>query len=131
MITRCRYGDKRIVDRWQLLLRWLRESWKKIQVWIKKRTNLDVDDIVELLDLILNTTYFTFQDIFYKQVTGSAMGSPVSPVVAEFCMEQLEGIAIATAPLDCRPSLWKRYVDDIREKVGYFNCAFKYGWRHE
>ena len=75
---------------------------------LKKRTNLDVDDIIELLDLILNTTYFTFQDVFYKQVTGSAMGSPVSPVVAEFCMVWLEGIAIATAPLDCRPSLWKR-----------------------
>ena len=76
-----------------------------------------MDDIIELLDLILNTTYFTFQDVFYKQVTGSAMGSPVSPVVAEFCMEWLEGIAIATAPLDCRPSLWKRYVDDILEKL--------------
>ena len=84
---------------------------------LKKRTNLDVDDIIELLDLILNTTYFTFQDVFYKQVTGSAMGSPVSSVVAEFCMEWLEGIAIATAPLDCRPSLWKRYVDDILEKL--------------
>ena len=76
-----------------------------------------MDDIVELLDLILNTTYFTFQDVFYKQVTGSAMGSPVSPVVAEFCMEWLESIAITTAPLECRPSLWKRYVDDILEKV--------------
>ena len=32
-------------------------------------------------------------------------------------MEWLEGIAIATAPLDCRPSLRKRYVDDILEKL--------------
>ena len=45
------------------------------------------------------------------------MGSLVSPVVAEFCMEWLEGITIGTAPLDCRPSLWKRYVDDILEKL--------------
>ena len=32
-------------------------------------------------------------------------------------MEFLEQQAIATAPLDCQPRLWKRYVDDILEIV--------------
>ena len=32
-------------------------------------------------------------------------------------MEFLELQAIATAPLDCRPSLWKRYVDDVLEII--------------
>ncbi|XP_072048906.1 uncharacterized protein [Amphiura filiformis] len=32
-------------------------------------------------------------------------------------MEFLEQQAIATAPLDCKPRLWKRYVDDILEIV--------------
>ncbi|XP_053372991.1 uncharacterized protein LOC128546467 [Mercenaria mercenaria] len=32
-------------------------------------------------------------------------------------MEFLEQQAIATAPLDCRPKLWKRYVDDVLEII--------------
>ncbi|XP_072039088.1 uncharacterized protein [Amphiura filiformis] len=45
------------------------------------------------------------------------MGSPVSPIAANIFMEALEQQAIATAPLDCRPKLWLRYVDDILEVI--------------
>ena len=45
------------------------------------------------------------------------MGSPVSPLAANIFMEHLEGTAIATAPIHCKPKLWKRYVDDILEVV--------------
>ena len=47
------------------------------------------------------------------------MGSPVSPTTCNLYMEFLEQEAIANAPppLDFRPRLWKRYVDDILEIV--------------
>ena len=45
------------------------------------------------------------------------MGSPVSPIAANIFMEALEQQAIATAPLDCKPKLWVRYVDDILEII--------------
>ena len=45
------------------------------------------------------------------------MGSPVSPLVPTYYMEFLEQQAMATAPISCRPRLWKRYVDDILEIV--------------
>ncbi|XP_072018334.1 uncharacterized protein [Amphiura filiformis] len=45
------------------------------------------------------------------------MGSPVSPIAVNMFMEWLENQAIHTAPLDCRPRMWKRYVDDILEIV--------------
>ena len=46
----------------------------------------------------------------YKQIHGCAMGSPVSPVVANICMEKIEEMAIKTtfAP----PKTWKQFVDD-------------------
>ncbi|XP_072023032.1 uncharacterized protein [Amphiura filiformis] len=79
--------------------------------------NLSVDDVVELLDFILSTTYFTFRGKIFRQLFGAAMGSPVSPLAANIFMEHLEQSAIATAPLNCKPKLWKRYVDDILEVV--------------
>ncbi|XP_072016904.1 uncharacterized protein [Amphiura filiformis] len=79
--------------------------------------NLAPEDVVELLDFILSTTYFTFRDKIYRQRFGAAMGSPVSPLAANIFMEYLEEAAIATAPITCKPKLWKRYVDDILEIV--------------
>ena len=38
------------------------------------------------------------------------MGSPVSPVVANLCMEEIEEEAINIA--EVKPKVWKRYVDD-------------------
>ena len=43
-------------------------------------------------------SYFSFQDQFYEQVEGAAMGSPVSPIVANLYMEYLEQKALNTAP---------------------------------
>ena len=49
---------------------------------------------------------------FGIQKFGTAMGSPVSPMVADIFMEFLEQSAIASVPVECKPKLWKRYVDD-------------------
>ncbi|XP_072041401.1 uncharacterized protein [Amphiura filiformis] len=84
---------------------------------LKDRTLLSVDDVLELLQFVLTTTYFLFRGTIYKQLFGAAMGSPVSPVVANLYMEFLEQKAIASAPRTCKPRLWKRYVDDILEIV--------------
>ena len=70
---------------------------------------MEVSDIILLLELCLKNTYFSFQDQFYEQVEGAAMGSPVSPIVANLHMEYLEQKALSTAP---HPRFWCRYVDD-------------------
>ena len=45
------------------------------------------------------------------------MGSPVSAVIANFYMEKLERKALRTAPAECRPNIWKRYVDDVLDVI--------------
>ena len=67
-------------------------------------------DIVSLTGLCLNTTYFHFGGVFYEQVAGAAMGSPLSPVIANIYMQDFESRVLGTAPL--KPSLWLCYVDD-------------------
>ena len=54
------------------------------------KTRLLVEDVMELLEFILTTTYFVFRDQIYCQKFGTAMGSPVSPMVADIFMEFLE-----------------------------------------
>ena len=54
---------------------------------LKERTVMEVGDIILLLEFCLKNTYFSFQGLFYEQVEGAAMGSPVSPIVANLYME--------------------------------------------
>ena len=61
------------------------------------RSELSIQQISELLQMCLNTTYFQYNNTFYKQRIGAAMGSPVSPIVANLYMESFEEEALSTA----------------------------------
>ena len=65
---------------------------------LKDRTVIGIDDIILLLEFCLKNAYFSFQGQFFEQVEGAAMGSPVSPIVANLYMECLEQKALSTAP---------------------------------
>ena len=65
---------------------------------LKERTVMEVVDIILLLEFCLKNTYFSFQGQFYEQVEDAAMGSRVSPIVANLYMEYLEQKALSTAP---------------------------------
>ena len=77
---------------------------------LRSRTSLSTDDIISLLDFTLSNNYFVYNNCIYKQIHGCAMGSPVSPIVANLCMEVIEDLAISTSSVP--PRVWKRYVDD-------------------
>ena len=51
---------------------------------------LPTEDIMDLLNLCLTSTYFQYDSKRYKQLHDTAMGSPVSVVVAEILMQNIE-----------------------------------------
>ena len=73
------------------------------------RTKLCVDDVMELLEFVHTTTYFSFRGEVYQQKFGTAMGSPVSPIVANLFMEFLEQLVSYVRHIDkktsCQPDL--------------------------
>ena len=86
---------------------------------LKERTVMEVSDIILLLEFCLKNTYFSFQDHFYEQVEGAAMGSPVRPIVANFYMEYLEQKALSTAPtpLGSGAGLWMTLLSSTRKST--------------
>jgi len=87
----------------------------KTDITRETKTNLTIEDVMELLEFILTTTYFVFHGQVYSQKLNTAMESPVSPMTADIIVEFLEQSAISSAsvPVECKPKLWKRYVYDI------------------
>ena len=56
--------------------------------------------------LLFNTTYFQFQGRFFEQQQGTAMGSPISPIMANIHIEYFKIKAINTD--EHLPRVWKR-----------------------
>jgi hypothetical protein len=69
---------------------------------------------------ILTTSSSTFNGQFYGQTDGVALGTPFSPVITNFYMEDYEKAAHESAPL--KPSRWFCYVEDtfVEKKNGIF-----------
>ena len=55
-----------------------------------KIANISVDTIVRLARIVLDTNTFAYNDKYYKQIKGGAMGSPFTMVLANIYMLEWE-----------------------------------------
>ena len=82
---------------------WLQPLAKSLLSYIK--------DTKEFIKYILHKNVFRFNDKFYIQKQGTAMGTKMAPAYASIFMGTLESrILSETNP---SPIHWKRYIDDI------------------
>ena len=76
-----------------------------------RKTAIPQDKFLDLVHLVLTTTWYTFNSQFYQQTDGVAMGSPASSATAEIYMQAFERTAITTALHP--PKVWEQFVDDV------------------
>jgi len=74
-------------------------------------TSLFTNVPLNSIKFIFSSTYFTFNNVIYKQTFGTPMGSPLSPVIADIVMRDLENDCLRK--LNFELTLYYRYVDDI------------------
>ncbi|XP_011859234.1 PREDICTED: uncharacterized protein LOC105556743, partial [Vollenhovia emeryi] len=86
-------------------------SVKKRWNFISKKTKIPLKEFIEALQFVLHSTYFTFENNIYKQNYGCPMGSPLSPVISEIVLQDVETTAIKK--LKFHMPFYCRYVDDI------------------
>ena len=74
------------------------------------RTDISITNILRLPEFVLTNSFFTYENSYYQQIFGCAMGSPISATVANLVMEHIEDLALSSAPHP--PTWWFRFVDD-------------------
>ncbi|KAL2102084.1 hypothetical protein ACEWY4_003845 [Coilia grayii] len=88
-----------------------------LEYFLSKRDNSpnpSINCILELVKLILTCNYFLFQDAWFLQKRGVAMGSPFAPSFANIYMAHFEERYIYTNKrFTPHIALWKRYIDDV------------------
>ena len=80
---------------------------------LESRTNtrLKTESICDLIRMILTMNNFEFENNYYLQLHGTAMGTKMAPAYANLFMGDLEQKLSAQSPL--KPLVWWRYIDDI------------------
>ena len=67
----------------------------------------------EILSIILNQNFFTFNNEYFLQIHGTTMGTPMAPTYANIFMAVLEKELLLNAPGGLIPLEWIRFIDDI------------------
>ena len=78
-----------------------------------ERDNINVssETLLDLASLVLKNSYFEFDNEYYLQKQGTAIGTKMAPSYAILFMDSLETRFLESC--DKKPTTWWRYIDDI------------------
>ena len=76
---------------------------------IFRSTTLNSDHILKLISLCLDASFFSSRGMFFKQIKGLPMGSPISVVLAEIVVQEIEQNILQSINYQ----FWFHFVDDI------------------
>lgn len=91
----------------QLVEKSIDKHWGKIT----RKCDIQKDQFLKLIRFIFDTTTFSFNNIYYKQIFGSPMGSKLSPIISQYVMDDL--INECLSKLNFNLPFLIKYVDDI------------------
>lgn len=78
---------------------------------IKQNTDINLDLFLEIIEFCIDASFFCFRGKYFHQTSGTAMGSPLSPILADIVMENLVANAINQAQVPVQHI--RKYVDDL------------------
>lgn len=82
-----------------------------IERWNEVDTRINLDLFLEIVEYCMEASYFCFDGRYYKQIYGTAMGSPLSPIVADIVLDSVINAAMESLPFEI--TIFRKYVDDI------------------
>lgn len=86
----------------------IQKNWSKIE----RFTTFPLQIFLELVRFcMIECNYFLYNGIFYQQIFGTAMGSPLSAVLAILLLDDL--IETKSILFPCEPVFFVKYVDDF------------------
>src|SRR5580765_5583562 len=91
------------------------ESILKRWEHIEMNCSIPRDEFLCAVRFVLNSSFFSFNNVHYQQTFGTPMGSPLSPIIAVITLQDLEKRVLGT--LSFKLPFYFRYVDDIALSV--------------
>ena len=80
---------------------------------LKDRTHWDIDDIIKLLEICIETHFKTIDGYIYTQTDGMPIGKSISGPIAGIYLHWFERTYIFNDTCEFKPHFWKRMRDDI------------------
>ena len=82
---------------------------------------LNRKEMFEMLSLTLKESIILFDNKYYSQIDGVAMGSPLGPTLANIFLCYHESNWLKDCPKDFKPVYYKRYVDDMDGSLSFLD----------